>query len=59
LHQELVYSFDFLVNKDNIDTKKWKKNKCYLTIGDSIQDTSYIDVDELSTKPFTTHAISG
>jgi hypothetical protein len=22
LHQELVYSFDFLVNKDNIDTKK-------------------------------------
>ena len=36
LHQEVVYSFDFLVNKDNIITKKWKKNNCYLALGDTI-----------------------
>ena len=46
----MTYKYDFVVNADQLDLEKLKENECKISIHDSIEATSYLDVDEFGSR---------
>jgi hypothetical protein len=59
LHQELGYQISLKVEKDIVRMNMFKKESCYLYIIDWVEDSAYIDRDDLHViKDFNVHFLT-